>query len=283
MNKDVTKNEETELSDEDAYALLAEMDSNPAPAKAATPESSSEIGDDEAMRLLMEMDAPSEAAPVPVTAKPQPAPVKASEAEPSHHEEEHEDGEALAEIPEWEPNEFQSDPSMLTDFIVNTDELMQTLDSTILQLEQDPSNKNTIEEIFRAAHTLKGAAGMFGFKGVERVMHRMENLFDLVRKEKLKVDSRTIDVVFQGLDLLRTLLEAIKNGAPCGIATVPTVLSLGLAAKGAGPSPQGIQPRCSPLYGRIGLHGLRSLQQPQMRTPRHDPPRLPFRNGSQSW
>ncbi|RZA14971.1 MAG: chemotaxis protein CheA, partial [Proteobacteria bacterium] len=228
----MTKNEETELSDDDAYALLAEMDGNPAPAKAATSQSSSEIGDDEAMRLLMEMDAPSESAPAPASAKPEPASAKASVAHSSDHEEEHEDGETLAEIPEWEPNEFQSDPSMLTDFIVNTDELMQTLDSTILQLELDPSNKNTIEEIFRAAHTLKGAAGMFGFKAVERVMHRMENLFDLVRKEKLKVDSRTIDVVFQGLDLLRTLLEAIKNGAPCGVATVPTVQALGLAVKG---------------------------------------------------
>jgi two-component system chemotaxis sensor kinase CheA len=232
LAQDVTKNGESELSDEEAYALLAEMDSTAGLAQASAPLSADEMDDAEAIRLLQEMDAPATPTLALSTLSSKPTPGSGSSHEANSNVDEEEDTQALGEIAEWEANEFQSDPSMLSDFIVNTDELMQILDSTILLLEQDPSNKGIIEEIFRAAHTLKGAAGMFGFKAVERVMHRMENLFDLIRKERLAVESRTIDVVFQGLDLLRTLLEAIKNGAPCGIATMPTVKALSLAANG---------------------------------------------------
>ncbi|RYZ66528.1 MAG: hypothetical protein EOP09_12540, partial [Proteobacteria bacterium] len=205
--KEEAKNEEAPLSDEEAYALLAEMDNigGESPALAASPKPaapSDDMDEDEAMRLLAEMDAPAE---TPVAKPPVrlEAAAVTTEDRAEHSSESADDEGELVEIPEWEANEFQSDPSMLSDFVVNTDELMQTLDATILQLEQDPTNKGIIEEIFRSAHTLKGAAGMFGFKGIERVMHRMESLFDLIRKEKLVTDSRTIDVVFQGLDLLR--------------------------------------------------------------------------------
>lgn len=232
LNKEPAKNHEGPLSDEEAYALLAEMDNfSEEPKAESVDQASVDMDEDEAMRLLAEMDSPAEASPPPKTLVQSPAQQLSAHAT-EEHAEAADDDEELSEIPEWEANEFQSDPSMLQDFVVNTDELMQTLDSTILQLEQDPTNKNIIEEVFRSAHTLKGAAGMFGFKGIERVMHRMENLFDLIRKEKIVSDSRTIDVVFQGLDLLRTLLQAIKDGKPCNAATVPTVQALGNAAKG---------------------------------------------------
>lgn len=212
-----------DMDDDEARRLLAEMDSSPA---------NIEMGDDEAKRLLAEMESDAEPSPKQ-SAVPVPRPVEASPAAVSQHahSEDH-DEDGLVEINEWEPNEFQSDPTMLSDFITNSDELMQTLDASILQLEQDPTNKGIIEEIFRSAHTLKGASGMFGFKGLERVMHRLENLFDLIRKDKLIPNSDMIDTVFQGLDMLRTLLQAVKDGKPCGAQTVPVVHALSLAAKG---------------------------------------------------
>ncbi|HET9240367.1 MAG TPA: chemotaxis protein CheA [Oligoflexus sp.] len=239
-----------ELSDDEAAALLAEMDGSPAESNGE------ELSDDEAAALLAEMEAPakkpvgnavSTAAPKPMADdeasrllaemddEPAPAPTKAAPtakaAAPAAHADQHDD-EDFKEIAEWEPNDFQSDPSMLNDFITNSDELMQTVDDAILRLEQDPTNKAIIEEIFRAAHTLKGGSGMFGFKGIERVMHRMENLFDLIRKDKLVPTPETIDVVFQGIDLLRRLLQAVKDGGPCGVETAPIVRSLSYAAKG---------------------------------------------------
>jgi two-component system chemotaxis sensor kinase CheA len=249
------KEESEELSDDEAAALLAEMDGTPASTQSTTDE---ELSDEEAAALLAEMEAPAKKPPVKhvssAPAKPmgddeasrllaemddEPAPAPAPKAaapvtrtaSPAAQGADHDD-EDFKEIAEWEPNDFQSDPSMLSDFITNSDELMQTVDDAILRLEQDPTNKNIIEEIFRAAHTLKGGSGMFGFKGIERVMHRMENLFDLIRKDKLVPTPETIDVVFQGIDLLRRLLQAVKDGGPCGVETAPVVRALSYAAKG---------------------------------------------------
>jgi two-component system chemotaxis sensor kinase CheA len=217
--------ESKELSNDEAEAMLAEME---APAKkpkiqTASTAPAKPMGDDEASRLLAEMDKE--------TADP-PALAPTAKAAASLHDAHEEDDEDFKEIAEWEANDFQSDPSMIDDFITNSDELMQTVDDAILRLEQDPTNKPIIEEIFRAAHTLKGGSGMFGFKGIERVMHRMENLFDLIRKDKLIPTSETIDVVFQGVDLLRRLLKAVKDGRPSGVATAPVVRALSYAAKG---------------------------------------------------
>lgn len=240
---------EGDMSDDEARALLEAMD---APVATAT---GGAIDDDEAMRLLAEMDAPSTPAvstkPVGVAPKPAPAvsaddealallaamggledsaptPVAVAAApSPSGL-----DTSGIEEIPEWENNDFASDPEMMNDFTQNTNEIMQTLDDNVLRLEQNPTDKETIEEIFRAAHTLKGAAGMFGFKSIERVMHRMENLFDLVRKGKLVPKSDTIDVVFQGFDVLKKLLAAVLAGKPSGIKTAPIVKMLELAAEG---------------------------------------------------
>ena len=138
----------------------------------------------------------------------------------------------IDKIQEFSDNDFASDPIMLQDFLTNSEELMQTLDATILELEQSPDDRETIETIFRAAHTLKGAAGMFGYQAIERVMHGMESLFDKVRKGQLRPDSNTIDVVFQGLDTLRTLFAAVRKGEPSGIKITSIVQALALATQG---------------------------------------------------
>jgi two-component system chemotaxis sensor kinase CheA len=172
---------------------------------------------------VVDMDAASEAP------APEASPAASPAADTAGEDEDEEPGD---EPPEFLKNDFASDPEMIKDFLTNSDELLETLDAKVLELEQDPRNKETIESIFRAAHTLKGAAGMFGFKALERVMHRMENLFDQVRKGVLVPSPATIDVVFQGLDVLRALLDAVRNGKPSGMNTRPIVRALSLAAKG---------------------------------------------------
>ncbi len=222
-----------EMSDDEARKLLAMMDApiTPAAAPAASAPQLEMSADDEAMALLRSMggDVGDDAATLsPVAAAPARAPVAVAHGAPEVDE----DGEVLAEIEELSKNDFASDPDMMNDFATNADDLMEQLDALILGLEQNPKDRETIESIFRAAHTLKGAAGMFGFKAMERVMHRMENLFDQVRKGILVPDSNVIDVVFQGLDVLRALMGAAKEGKAKGVKTVPIVKALGLAAKG---------------------------------------------------
>ena len=87
-------------------------------------------------------------------------------------------------------------------FIDETKEHLQSLNTQILELEQDPENENTINEIFRAAHSLKGMAGTMGYKRMQTLTHDMENVFSEVRNGAIKVSSEMIDILFQCLDAL---------------------------------------------------------------------------------
>ena len=74
-------------------------------------------------------------------------------------------------------------------FIDETKEHLQNLNTQILELEQDPENENTVNEIFRAAHSLKGMAGTMGYKRMQTLKHDMENVFSEVRNGSIKVNS----------------------------------------------------------------------------------------------
>src|SRR5690554_4816000 len=94
-------------------------------------------------------------------------------------------------------------------FIDETKEHLQSLNEHLLILEKEPDNDNTINEIFRAAHSLKGMAGTMGYKLMQRLTHDMENVFSEVRNGHLKVNSNMVDVLFRGLDALETYLANI--------------------------------------------------------------------------
>ena len=92
-------------------------------------------------------------------------------------------------------------------FLDETNEHLQNLNTQILELESDPENMDNINEIFRAAHSLKGMAGTMGYKRMQRLTHDMENVFSEVRNGNIKVKPEMIDVLFQCLDAL----EEYKN------------------------------------------------------------------------
>ena len=96
-------------------------------------------------------------------------------------------------------------------FIDESSEHIQTLSDCIMTLEQEPDNKDTINEVFRAAHSLKGMAGTMGFKRMQRLTHDMENVFQEVRSDKIKVDSAMIDLLFKCLDAIDKYVENIKQ------------------------------------------------------------------------
>lgn len=95
-------------------------------------------------------------------------------------------------------------------FIDESAEHLQTLSDCIMELEKEPDNKDVINEIFRAAHSLKGMAGTMGFKRMQHLTHDMENVFQEVRSEKIQVDSPMIDLLFKCLDAIDGYLENIK-------------------------------------------------------------------------
>ena len=96
-------------------------------------------------------------------------------------------------------------------FIDESSEHIQTLSDCIMTLEQEPDNKDTINEVFRAAHSLKGMAGTMGFKRMQHLTHDMENVFQEVRSDRIKVDSAMIDLLFKCLDAIDKYVENIKQ------------------------------------------------------------------------
>ncbi len=96
-------------------------------------------------------------------------------------------------------------------FIDETEEHIQSLSDNIMALEQEPDNKDVVNEIFRAAHSLKGMAGTMGFKRMQHMTHDMENVFQEVRNDTIKVNSDMIDLLFQCLDAIEGYLENIKE------------------------------------------------------------------------
>ncbi|MBP1753762.1 MAG: cheA [Firmicutes bacterium] len=98
-------------------------------------------------------------------------------------------------------------------FIEETKEHLQSLNQHLLILEREPENENTINEIFRAAHSLKGMAGTMGYKRMQRLTHDMENVFSEIRNGKMKASSSLVDVLFKGLDALENYLSNIQSEA----------------------------------------------------------------------
>ena len=96
-------------------------------------------------------------------------------------------------------------------FLDETNEHLQSLNTQILALEQDPENMDTINEIFRAAHSLKGMAGTMGYKRMQTLTHDMENVFSEVRNGNIKVNAEMIDVLFQCLDALEEYNTCIRE------------------------------------------------------------------------
>ncbi|MEE1038166.1 MAG: chemotaxis protein CheA [Eubacterium sp.] len=96
-------------------------------------------------------------------------------------------------------------------FLDETKEHLQNLNTQIMDLEQNPDNMDTINEIFRAAHSLKGMAGTMGYKRMQTLTHDMENVFSEVRNGTIKVQPEMIDVLFKCLDALEEYLDNIQQ------------------------------------------------------------------------
>lgn len=111
-------------------------------------------------------------------------------------------------------------------FIDETKEHIQTLNDQVLILEAEPDNIDTVNEIFRAAHSLKGMAGTMGFKRMQRLTHDMENVFSEIRNGKLNVNADMIDIVFKCLDAIEGYLSNIIETSDEGTEDNEEVIAL---------------------------------------------------------
>ncbi|MFC0301403.1 chemotaxis protein CheW [Virgibacillus soli] len=97
-------------------------------------------------------------------------------------------------------------------FIDESTEHLDILSKQLLELEKNPKEKSIIEEIFRAAHTLKGMSATMGYQDLANLTHKLENVFDEIRYDRLQVEAHMIDVLFEAVDHLTAMVEDISAG-----------------------------------------------------------------------
>ncbi|MCI7329156.1 MAG: chemotaxis protein CheA [Lachnospiraceae bacterium] len=96
-------------------------------------------------------------------------------------------------------------------FIDESNEHIQALSDNIMVLEKEPENTDVINEIFRAAHSLKGMAGTMGFKKLQHLTHDMENVFQEIRNGNVKANSKLIDILFDCLDAIEKYVDTVRE------------------------------------------------------------------------
>lgn len=112
----------------------------------------------------------------------------------------------------------------LSMFIDESNDHLQSLNDNMLQLEGNPEDLGIVQVIFRSAHTLKGMAATMGFEDLASLTHKMENVLDLVRNEKLKMQDYIFDTLFKSLDALESMVQDITSGGE-GKADVSAIVA----------------------------------------------------------
>lgn len=137
-------------------------------------------------------------------------------------------------------------------FIEESKEHLQSCSDNLLELEKNPTDLAIVNEIFRSAHTLKGMSATMGYEDLADLTHKMENVLDAIRNEKIQVNAEILDVVFESVDHLEEMvmniadggdgkrdvsqtvakLKRIESGEPI-LETIPTVVSSESVAESA--------------------------------------------------
>ena len=102
---------------------------------------------------------------------------------------------------------------LLKDFFAEAEQQVEQLESNILVIENDPTNHEAIDEIFRAAHTLKGGSATVEMMELSHFTHTVEDVLDEIRSDRLKVDEDVVDILLNSIDVIKAMLEARQNGS----------------------------------------------------------------------
>lgn len=112
----------------------------------------------------------------------------------------------------------------LSMFIDESNDHLQSLNESMMGLEANPEDLSIVQVIFRSAHTLKGMAATMGFEDLASLTHQMENVLDLVRNNKLRMQDFIFDTLFKSIDALESMVEDITGGGE-GKADVSAIVT----------------------------------------------------------
>lgn len=103
---------------------------------------------------------------------------------------------------------------IIQDFIIETKELIDSLDQDLVELEKidsDDERKEILNAIFRAVHTIKGASGFLGFQQLVDTCHKSENLLNKLRHGEIQVTTHIMDVILEAIDIIKILVNKVDN------------------------------------------------------------------------
>lgn len=101
---------------------------------------------------------------------------------------------------------------MFGEFIGEANELIDKMNECLVKLEKHPSDTALLNEVFRAAHTIKGSAGFMQLEKIQNVTHSLENVLDKLRKNELKLNTQLMDIILRAVDRIKQLIEEAKQG-----------------------------------------------------------------------
>jgi two-component system chemotaxis sensor kinase CheA len=104
--------------------------------------------------------------------------------------------------------------SLEASFITETEDLLVQMEDGLLQLEERPDDKEILNAIFRAGHTVKGSAGLLKQQTIVGFTHVLENVLDRLRKDELPVDPLLISILLAGKDVIAGMVGCVADGAP---------------------------------------------------------------------
>lgn len=125
------------------------------------------------------------------------------------------------------------DQSLISDFLMESNELVEQLDADLVELEDDPDPKERLDAIFRALHTIKGAASFLNMPGVTTFSHAAEDALNKLRKGEAPVTESVIDALLQSVDVLRSQLSEVAAGVSPSHGPEPLIEILHAIAAGA--------------------------------------------------
>jgi len=123
---------------------------------------------------------------------------------------------------------------ILGDFLVETTEMLESLDQQFVTLEHDPGNAELLNEIFRCMHSMKGGAGFLGFTHLVEVAHHAESLMNKLRTGEMAATSSIVDIILEAVDVIKSLQDDIRDtGEDTHVETDVIVTKLTLTLESA--------------------------------------------------
>ncbi|MCG8451752.1 MAG: chemotaxis protein CheA [Spirochaetales bacterium] len=131
---------------------------------------------------------------------------------------------------------------LLKDFYSEAQMQVEAMEQNILALEDDPADQDAIDEIFRAAHTLKGGSATVQMEELSSFTHQLEDLLDVIRSGRVRIDGEQVDVLLASIDVIKSMLEARQDGSTYDGDYSAIAANLEVLANGGSMMPTSVSP-----------------------------------------